>query len=303
MKKLLFSLFSIFNIACQAIEIDMSILNDISKDISNGLAVPTIVGPDDRKEITGKAVGPEKAVIIIEKQGKLHCSGAMVGPNIVLTAAHCLFNEDGNYETGLIVYAVGLPSLKIPPGEGDPLYKIRIETLSSYLNLYPDAAAKELWVPDQYIQATLSARPNQITEKQRFYDYGFIILDNDLGNKTHRLGLKVPSNEELNEANVIAIGRSSDKPSRSLWKSPGQIGEVEKYFVYHNVDIIGGDSGSPLFKENDPKNIIALNTSGFGQFWVSIGFIDYPNCALRIRQEMIDALKNLEKEISETNKK
>ena len=63
MKKLLFSLFSIFILLAshlQAIEIDMSILNDISKDISNGLAVPTIVGPDDRKEITGKAVGRKK---------------------------------------------------------------------------------------------------------------------------------------------------------------------------------------------------------------------------------------------------
>ena len=65
MKRTILSIFSIFLLLAlplQAIEIDKSILNDISDNLN----IPTIVDPDDRKEITGKATEPEKAVVIME---------------------------------------------------------------------------------------------------------------------------------------------------------------------------------------------------------------------------------------------
>lgn len=283
MKKFIFSLFSIFILIAlplRAIELDDSMLKDISSEISNNLEPPTIVGPDDRKEITGIATGPEMAVVVIGSESS-ECSGAMVAPNIVLTSAHCLVDEKGNYEKGLTIYATGLPPE------------------AAYGNFYPYAKAKALWVPNQYRKKAIIDNHilNQNREK---YDYGFIILNDNLGNKTGLLGLKVQSDEELNKANITVIGRSGDKNFYSLWKSPGKIGKIKKYYIYYNADVIEGNSGGPVFKEDDPKNIIALHKIEF-TFYNSIRH--YPNGGLRIRQEIIDALKNLEKEISETNQK
>ena len=118
MKKILFSLFGIFILLAlplQAMEIDMSVLNDVSKEISKDLHVPTIVGDDDREEITGKATGPEKAVVVIEikkSDTKYLCSGAVVGTNTVLTAAHCLVDKEENYAEQVRVYAVGVSKLQ-----------------------------------------------------------------------------------------------------------------------------------------------------------------------------------------------
>ncbi|MBQ3934035.1 MAG: trypsin-like serine protease [Elusimicrobiaceae bacterium] len=306
MKKILFSLFSIFILLAyplQAIEIDKSMLNDISKEISQDLHVPTIVGDDDRQEITGKATGPEKAVVVIESEYG-ECSGALVAPNIVLTAAHCLIDDDGNYVKGLKVYAVGMPSSKtdipslkiftpnsktdIPPALKDPLSQVRKDTLSNYLYSFPHANAKELWVSDQYIQAYYVG---DLIEMFR-NDYGFVILDYDLGIYTKWLELKIPHDEELTHANIMVIGRGIDKPFLSLWKSPGQIKKLRKYVFYHNARVTNGNSGSPIFKENDTENIIALFTFDYGAIY--LGLINYTKGGLRIRQEMIDALNGLQ---------
>ena len=119
MKKLIFSLFGIFILLAlplQAIEMDMSILNDMSKEISKDLNVPTIVGPDEREEITGKASESEQAAVVIviaHKSGHTNsCSGVMLGPRIVLTAAHCI-NKEGKYPIGAQVFAVGVSESEI----------------------------------------------------------------------------------------------------------------------------------------------------------------------------------------------
>ena len=288
MKKLIFSLFSIFILLAlplQANEIDMSILND--------LEIPKIVDPDDRKEITGKA-----SEIVVLDTPYARCSGSMVASNIVLTAAHCLIDEKGNYVKEINVYAVGLP-----PAFQDPLSKSKLadDTIfkkMKYSDIYYYATAKDLWVPDQYIQATI----NNIQYDSReyvlpLYDYGFIILDTDLGEITNWLKLKVPSDEELTNADMMVIGRGGDKPFLSLWESPGKIGKVENHYIYHNANTVSGNSGSPVFKEGDPENIIAIDDFEYkhaGKIRASLGLTVYPNGALRIRQEMIDTLNGLQ---------
>ena len=114
----------------------------------------------------------------------------------------------------------------------------------------------------------------------------FIVLDSDLCEEVDcSVGIKALTDEELENANIVAIGRGGDKNCYSLWKSPGQIGKVKKYYIYHNADIVEGNSGGPIFKDDDPKNIIALQKFEL-TYYSSIRH--YPNVGLRIRQEMID---------------
>ena len=128
-----------------------------------------------------------------------------------------------------------------------------------------------------------------LVDKQT-YDYGIIILDNDLGNTTGWLGLNALPDTELIDANIITIGSGGDKPRHTLWKSPGHIqnGDAPE-IVNFDVDVFGGNSGGPVFKKDDPTNIIALINQGRGEYAED----GYPNSGLRIRQEIIDAVETV----------
>ncbi len=324
-----------------------SISNETQKEVQEP-QICSIVARDDRMEITGKAKDSEKAVVVLEMTNDSGrrglCSGSMVGPNIVLTAAHCI-TEYGRFMRSVQVFAVGMPSdishnishkkqtIKQKPGiplddiiseinkrknnlkdnsssifmdEIEQIIKDKVNknnfeqtsTLDDILNnlhngFYPSAKATKLWVPKEYIKLTQNKHNNSVDlDKEEIYDYGILILDNPIGNKTGWLGLTVKSEQQLKNAQITVIGRSGDKPARSLWKADGRISEVYDHYFFHNADIIGGNSGGPIFDKKDPSKIIALANFGNSQKYVSDG---YPNGGLRINKHIINIVNNYKK--------
>ncbi|MGN0023916.1 MAG: trypsin-like serine peptidase [Candidatus Avelusimicrobium sp.] len=284
------------------------------------LMMPTaIVGRDDRKDITNKARGFEKAAVLLEAQnstgmGSL-CSGAMIGKNIVLTAAHCLTDSNNQLFPKVRVIAAGLagggddvppPSSKKTPKNPNAikvprttaeLYAFLLNAIkrasvasastaevssSSPANASFSAKAVQLWVPSEWdIRQDIS-----IVEP---YDYGLIILDSNLGDQTGWLNVAVKSKADLLHKDIILLGRGGDKPQRTLWRANGTIKGVKDKYVYHNADMLSGNSGGPILLEEDPYTIVALNN--FGPRADKSPEYSAPNGGLRINDEILKAIQ------------
>ena len=337
MKKNLFALFSIFILLAFPLK-------------AEDMDVPTIVGPDDREEITGSANGPEQAVVVIEaiESSTIFsemvdlCSGTMVGPNLVLTAAHCLIDDEGQFIEKINVYAVGLPASEMFDGSDknanqewtfhvnsqnsqnpqnasretsfrESLRDLRKDTedvlrtamkqterlahmrggITNWsLHAYPYARAKQSWVPHKFLHAVFDKDNDLAILERHENDYALLVLNYDLGKMTGWLKVKALSDEELTDANILSIGRGGDKPDRTLWMSPGHVGSVSEYYISHDADTLSGNSGGPIFKKGDAKNIIALDNWGLkGATHTESG---YPNQGLRIRKDIETLVKHID---------
>ncbi|MBO4675875.1 MAG: trypsin-like serine protease [Elusimicrobiaceae bacterium] len=99
---------------------------------------------NDGQNITGRAVGFEKAAVLLEmsygEEDYTICSGAMVGPNLVLTAAHCLLNPYGNFPTKVV--AAGMEEKN-------------------------SAEVIDHWIPDQFIKYFKESSNKEMIDSER----------------------------------------------------------------------------------------------------------------------------------------
>lgn len=228
---------------------------------------PTIVGEDEREEITNEnAKDLERAVVIlgISYYDKIYsiCSGAMVGPNLVLTAAHCLV-EDGKYTKDIEVFAVAANK--------------------SDNKLSLSAKSIELYVPKEYIEFD---RVNQWWWRDK-YDYGIVVLDKPIGLETGWFRLKAKPTRHLK---IITMGHPQDKPDNTLWRSEGytDFWLNDNNTFYHTADVLPGNSGSPIVMKKRPCKIIGIAIAQRGDYAPD----GYPNTGLKITQEIIDLVQN-----------
>lgn len=238
-----------------------------------------IVGQDDRVEITGTAEGYQRAAVVLEKNGKLWCPGAMVGKNIVLTAAHCVYKK--NFVTGLSVYAAGVAT---SDKEWEGLEKAVYAGIEKAGRV--SAKALEILIPADYNQ-TDNCSTSYHANGCGKYDYAFIILDNKLD--TPYMGLKVLSEpSSLMGKSVTVLGRGQDKASRTLWLAQGKIGKQENPIIYHNADTLPGNSGGPIMLTRDSSRIIGLNN-----FHRENDNLPYPNGGVLMNRHISRMLSHL----------
>lgn len=137
-------------------------------------------------------------------------TGSLVGSNVLLTAAHCVYNDTYGWPTNFVVY----------PGYCEGYYEFGSATMvASYIGNYFN---------------TFDSND----------DWAFVKLDWNIGDETGYYSVQNVSLSYGDTGRNIAYQGSSYCMSNTL----GGIYGVYDYKFYHRIDAVAGSSGSPIFK-------------------------------------------------------
>lgn len=199
----------------------------------------SIFGKDDRVQITDTTRFPYSAIVLIriystaeDLVGK-SCTGWMIGPSTLATAAHCIYNDGYPHH---IIVKPGMNSdadNQTPFGACDVTRGI---------------------VPDEWIQT-----------RNIEFDYGVYHLNCTVGNQTGWFRFKTTTGDWTGGTIQLA-GYPNDKMGRTMWSATGSVTSTTANGIYYNIDMWPGQSGSPVWVTDDktcPYCVVAINSSQF----------------------------------------
>lgn len=95
------------------------------------------------------------------------------------------------------------------------------------------------------------------------YDYGAIVLDENLGNRTGWFGFGTYGDADLRQTTANISGYPGDKPSGTQWYAARRVDSVGPRKVFYDVDTAGGQSGSAVYRIKDGSRYgIAVHAYG-----------------------------------------
>lgn len=182
-------------------------------------------GRDDRVHVDS-AEAPWNMIGLIEGPDSI-CTGALVGPDIVLTAAHCTTSAHGSLSEGSFEFIAGL--------SGDQ-YLARTKVVARH-------------IPDRWLSSPEDG-----------FDFAFLFLAEPLGEKIGWMEIAPLSDAESRAIldgsgkKLMQGGYSSDTPFvlTANLDCP-LVGIRRDNLLSHRCDTLSGDSGSPIFVEDDGR--------------------------------------------------
>ena len=221
-----------------------------------------VVGTDDRVQVSDTDEFPFSAIAWLGLYSESgvpvgNCTGTFIGPDVVLTAGHCLYSQDFGGWVG---------EVDVIPGRDSDVYP------------YGIAFAENWWVPDTWVLGADNA----------LYDWGIIKMpDSTMGKAVGWFTVASLTTETLERSDFTPaiIGYPGDKPLGTMW---GDLTDafllVDTDFLWYDIDLWSGQSGSAIFSRNVDEwfqlYVVGIHTSSFPDYAVSGGS--------RIHAELLD---------------
>ncbi|WP_162683479.1 trypsin-like serine protease [Rhodobacteraceae bacterium DSL-40] len=199
----------------------------------------TVIGDDNREPVLNTTQFPESAIvqIVFKKVAGIAqnlCTGAMISPDTVLTAGHCVHSGTaiGHWYQDFIVYPGRNTDTK-PFGE---CHAVRLLALRGWIEAATNADA-------------------------RLYDMAALKLDCDVGSRTGWFGVRAMGDEELGAQTKLQGYAGDRSPTGRQWVSLDQVRVLQQLKAFYQNDSFGGTSGAPVTRGSDPQ-IFCVHTNG-----------------------------------------
>jgi V8-like Glu-specific endopeptidase len=197
-------------------------------------------------------------------------TGFLVGPRVVLTAAHLMYGEGYGWVKTAIV---------TPCGILQPYGHSLVQAPGSFIT-------NKEWVNSGGAQTPLEGPT---------YDYGAIILPQSFGDNFNYFTVSSGhSDKDYESIEVFLAGYPSDKvPFGTLWSDNGKISAVDTTQLHYKLGDATGDSGSPLFYQDNDGNysVLGIHT----QAWRDANHNIVESTATRITHEILEGVNDLNK--------
>jgi V8-like Glu-specific endopeptidase len=245
-----------------------------------GNPIEIVFPPDNRTRVKNSSLYPFNCIGLVEMEfpnkKKYTGTGILIADNLVLTAAHNVFDKADGGKAISVTFQAGRNGDSMPWGAINAIQ----------INYPPQWENAGLSNPHIHGNGVIDA--SELEGRQ--YDYALLTLESAPHLGQGVIGVSVESDKILHELEVNITGYPGDKsPKCSMWGANGPILKLAPNFLLYKISTYRGESGAGILAQlkNKPEE-----TSSVG---IHIGSTEYEsqvyNLAVRITETVIQNLQ------------